>query len=162
MLKGYENVLCPVDFQPNSAEALKRAAMMVQTCGGNLTIAHIVSNPFSEVYRERILDVWGTREDIEKACMERPFTSFSDVVLGVAKRMLKEFAREHIGEVPYKMFVATDEHTYRSITDYAEENEIDLIVMATHGRTGPKRLYFGSVAESIVRRAPCSVLIVRS
>ena len=142
--------------------ALKRAAALINTYGGNLTIAHIINNPLSEVYRARILDAWGTQEDIEKACIERPFSSFSDVVLDVAKVMLKEFAREHIGNTPYKMHIALDEHTYRSINDYAEENEIDLIVMATHGRTGPKRLYFGSVAENIVRRAPCSVLIVRS
>ncbi|MDX9785725.1 MAG: universal stress protein [Desulfobacterales bacterium] len=162
MLKPYEKILCPIDFEPNSAMALKRAAMMVQRHGGTLTVAHIISNPLSEIYRERILEAWGTQEDIERACMEKPFSGFSTVVLDVAKVMIKAFVREHIGDISYEMFIALDEHTYRAINDYAEEKGIDLIVMATHGRTGPKRLYFGSVAENIVRRSPCSVLIVRS
>lgn len=162
MLKRYENILCPIDFEQNSAMALKRAAMMVKLQGGQLTVAHIVNNPLSEIYRERILDAWGTHEDIEKACMEKPFSGFSTVVLNVARLMAKEFVHSHIGEIACEIFISLDEHTYRAINDYAEEKKIDLIVMATHGRTGPKRLYFGSVAENIVRRSPCSVLIVRS
>ena len=47
------------------------------------------------------------------------------------------------------------------ILRYAKDNEIDLIVVSTHGRTGLKHLLLGSVAEKIVRRAPCLVLTVR-
>ena len=49
-----------------------------------------------------------------------------------------------------------------AIVDYAEQNDIDLIVMTTHGRSGLSRLVFGSVAESVVRHAPCPVLLIRS
>jgi nucleotide-binding universal stress UspA family protein len=49
-----------------------------------------------------------------------------------------------------------------AIVDYAESNKIDLIVMTTHGRSGFSRLVFGSVAESVVRHAPCPVLLIRS
>ena len=49
-----------------------------------------------------------------------------------------------------------------AIVDYAEENEIDLIVMTTHGRSGFSRLVFGSVAESVVRHTPCPVLLIRA
>ena len=48
-----------------------------------------------------------------------------------------------------------------AIVEYAKTHDIDLIVMTTHGRSGLSRLIFGSVAESIVRHAPCPVLIVR-
>ena len=49
-----------------------------------------------------------------------------------------------------------------AIVAYAEENGIDLIVMTTHGRSGFSRLVFGSVAESVVRHAPCPVLLIRA
>ncbi len=49
-----------------------------------------------------------------------------------------------------------------AIVDYAREHDIDLIVMTTHGRSGISRLIFGSVAESVVRDAPCPVLLVRA
>ena len=47
------------------------------------------------------------------------------------------------------------------IIRYARENEIDLIVISTHGRTGLKHALFGSVAEKVVRKAPCPVLVVK-
>lgn len=47
------------------------------------------------------------------------------------------------------------------ITDYAEQERFDLIVMGTHGRTGLRHLVLGSVAEKVVRTAPCAVLTVR-
>ncbi len=162
MEKGYRKILCPIDFQQNSGMALKQAALMIKAYGGELTVAHIVNNPFSETYGARILNAWGDRENIENACMGKPLSCYSDIILDVAKVMLDEFAAEHLEGIPFKTYIDLDEHTYRAINEYAEENEVDLIVMATHGRTGPKRLYFGSVAENVVRRSPCSVLIVRS
>lgn len=47
------------------------------------------------------------------------------------------------------------------IDEYAKTQAIDLIVMGTHGRSGVSHLFLGSVAENVVRRAPCSVLTVR-
>jgi nucleotide-binding universal stress UspA family protein len=48
------------------------------------------------------------------------------------------------------------------ITDYAAEHTVDLVVMGTHGRRGPSHWMIGSVAERVVRSAPCPVLVVRS
>ena len=48
-----------------------------------------------------------------------------------------------------------------SLADYANQHQINLIVMGTHGRTGGERLLIGSVSEKLVRNAPCSVLILR-
>jgi len=49
----------------------------------------------------------------------------------------------------------------REIVDYAEDHEIDQIVMGSHGRTGATRLLLGSVAELVVRRSPVPVTVVR-
>jgi nucleotide-binding universal stress UspA family protein len=47
------------------------------------------------------------------------------------------------------------------IVNYARQHKIDLIILATHGRTGLPHIFMGSVAETVVRAAPCPVLIVR-
>ena len=52
-------------------------------------------------------------------------------------------------------------HGARTIAEYAAERGVDLIVMGTHGRTGVAHLLLGSVAERLVRTAPCPVLTVR-
>ncbi len=49
----------------------------------------------------------------------------------------------------------------RAIVDYAEEHSIDQIVMGSHGRDGVSRVLLGSVAETVVRRSPCPVTVVR-
>lgn len=49
----------------------------------------------------------------------------------------------------------------RGIVDYAEEHDVDTIVVGSHGRTGVSRILLGSVAEKVVRRAPCKVTVVR-
>ena len=50
---------------------------------------------------------------------------------------------------------------FQEICQYATDNEIDMIVMGTHGRTGIAHALIGSVAERVVRKAPCPVLAVR-
>ena len=50
---------------------------------------------------------------------------------------------------------------FHEIIDYARKHQIDLIVMATHGRTGLAHALVGSVAEKVVRKAPCPVLTVK-
>ncbi len=49
-----------------------------------------------------------------------------------------------------------------AIIEYAQEHDIDLVVIATHGRTGLEHLIFGSTAERVVRESPCPVLTVRT
>jgi nucleotide-binding universal stress UspA family protein len=55
----------------------------------------------------------------------------------------------------------TDLSPAAAITAYAEEHHVDLVLMGTHGRRGVAHLFLGSVAERVVREAPCPVLVVR-
>jgi len=86
------------------------------------------------------------------------------------RRVMVDEATARIGERlsanDRTVFGATGEVLFgsgaRCIVDYATEHDIDLIVMGTHGRTGMSHLLMGSVAERVVRTAPCAVMTVRT
>ncbi len=140
----YKKILCPIDFSSYSAVALKQAASLVKIFDGKLVLAHIITNPWSILY-----------ETEDKRSMH------PDEVVKLVGGMIEKFADEHVPEVSYSLCVKINEHIYRSLVEYASKEHVDLIVMPTHGYTGAKRLFMGSVAENVVRHASCSVLVVR-
>ncbi|MDR4506509.1 MAG: universal stress protein [Candidatus Scalindua sp.] len=78
-----------------------------------------------------------------------------------ASEKIEELARKHFSGISIETAVLEPEKSvYQEIIDFARENTVDLIVIATHGRTGIKYLLLGSVAERIVRHSPCPVLVI--
>jgi nucleotide-binding universal stress UspA family protein len=77
-----------------------------------------------------------------------------------AEGILKEAADKRAPGLTRQLIVKHGD-PYSEIIDLAASQGADLIVMSTHGRTGPKRLLIGSVAEKVVRTAPCPVFTVR-
>jgi nucleotide-binding universal stress UspA family protein len=75
-----------------------------------------------------------------------------------AEKQLKSFAKE-LGVIELVRTVAVG-HAADEIVKYAERERIDLIVLGTHGRSGLSRVLMGSVAEAVVRTAPCQVLTI--
>ena len=69
---------------------------------------------------------------------------------------------EVFGATPGEAVLLRDKSTVRAICDWAGDHEVELIVTGSHGRTGVTRFLLGSVAERVVRHAPCSVLVFRS
>lgn len=162
MEKLFTKILCPIDFSTHSAEALKKAGQLVDFFKSGLIVAHIINNPWSDMYAENLEKARGDYEEIHRTQTDFPLRIVPhDVALKVVNDMVGDFVATHMPELEYEIYVKDSEHTYRALVEYANEQHVDLIVMSTHGRTGPKRLYFGSVAENVVRRAPCSVLVVR-
>lgn len=141
-----ERILYPTDFSEGSAAALPYAKDMAKHYNAKLYIAHVVYDVVKttgmhvphvsseELYKE--LNKWGETE-IEKCCSEeiRDLDSVEKVILH---------------GVPYE-----------EIINYAEKEDIDMIVIGTAGHSGLERFIFGSTAERVVRRAPCAVLTVR-
>ncbi len=140
----FKKIICPTDFSSFSETALKKAVKIAKIFSAELMLIHVITNPWSEVYSG----------DAKK------FLS-ADGVEDVVNGKLQELLKQHAAGVAAATRVTMLEHTYQGIIHAAEEEAVDLIVMATHGYTGAKRLVMGSVAENIVRKAPCSVLVVR-
>ncbi len=76
-----------------------------------------------------------------------------------ANNSLKKFAEKFTESKNVKKILLRG-NDFETITSYAEENDIDLIVIATHGRTGLLHTLIGSVAEKVIRFAKCPVLVI--
>jgi nucleotide-binding universal stress UspA family protein len=94
-----------------------------------------------------------------------PHVAVDELFKGMYQEAEKQIRKEYLEElrgfedIQYDILRGIP---YEEITKYAEENDIDLIVIATHGRKGLDRLFFGSTAEKVVKHARCPVLTVRA
>lgn len=138
------NILVPIDFSDASLDALRHAKELALTYGAQITLLHAVE----EV-------VYPSAYGVEPANLPGP------QVIDRVEDNLAELARTEIG-YEHVVVQASVGYAPSVILDYAESNEVDLVVIATHGRTGLERMLLGSVAERVVRRAPAPVFAVKS
>lgn len=138
-----QHILVPVDFSESTRFTVGHACELAKRFSARVTlyhVFHIVMTPLNEVPTD--LERWS--EDREQAASSR----------------LKELAASMGSGVQVE--TATDDGVpWDSIVKRAEKHGCDHIVMGTHGRSGLKHVLLGSVAERVVRHAPCSVTVVR-
>jgi nucleotide-binding universal stress UspA family protein len=143
------HILVATDFSPASEAALAWARDLAQQYAARLSLLHVVTDPratgvlTSEVYvppdpeaRERL--VREARERLERALPADERNRFGVTI------------EPRVGDVA------------ETILETAREQKVDLIVMGTHGRHGLAHLLLGSVAERVLRDAPCPVLTARA
>jgi universal stress protein A len=159
-MSDFKRILCPVDLSEFSLEALRLAVKLAESSGAALDILHVIHNPFDELYMTSItqtdpalIDAYAletqTRAKITRATEER------------TEALLKLFCHDAVKSHGKAHYHVRNGDPFDCIIDGAEDFLTDLIVLATHGRTGIKRLVIGSVAEKVVRHAPCPVLTVK-
>jgi len=132
-----KKIVFPTDFSHCGDAALKLATSLARDTGATLLIVHVEEPPVAYGGGEMYYGV--------------PDPASEDLL-----RMLKEVVPTDPA-VPCEHLLATGDPS-SAIAKLAAEEGADLIVMGTHGRTGLTRLLMGSVAEAVVRRAPCPVL----
>lgn len=135
-----KTILVPSDFSATSDAALHYAAQMALTLGARLYLMHVPGK---------------TGEHFEASFPVGRFETTASERLSsiVTKEELERLRPEYVMRVG----APADE-----IVHYADVCDADLIIMGTHGRSGIAHALMGSVAEQVVRRAPCPVLLVRS
>ncbi len=138
----YQKILCPVDFDPNSLAALCAAAEIARENGGTVTLLHVIPP---------LIQPMGMPVE----------TSLYDEQEKVARTRLAEIERDHLAGVPHESMTYVGDPA-PSILKMQRKLGADLIVIGTHGRRGFSRLFLGSVAEHVIREAPCPVLTIRS
>ena len=160
-----KTILVPLDDSEHSAVALQWGASLAQHYGAQLLLLHVVPKAVEELPPPGS----GSGALIGPSSVEqlvRPGgTSAAEGLLiehvAQAETALAALARTQLpAPVPATVRVAVGRPA-EEILRVAEEAGVDLIVMGTHGRTGLQHVLLGSVAEKVVRLAPCPVLIVR-
>jgi nucleotide-binding universal stress UspA family protein len=141
---SFTKILCPIDFSAGSQQAMRVAVRLANERGSELVLLHAWHVPPMAFSGEYLLSADFIQEMNDAAQRSLDVALHDATALG-AKRATAKLATG----VPWN-----------TITESAEAG-FDLIVIGTHGRTGLPRFLLGSVAERVVRHAPCSVLTVR-
>lgn len=140
-----KKILVPIDFSDSSLSALETAAGIAELRDAEVTVIHVMAEPATSVPYEVYIDWEKVKEEIK---------------VDAEKRINEMCEKACPGITCKKELVWGDAAT--TISAKAEEEAYDLIVMATHGRTGLPRLFIGSVAENVIRHVPCPVLTIRA
>jgi nucleotide-binding universal stress UspA family protein len=143
-----KKILVPIDFSEGGQEALDYAAGLFAQ-DGQIIVLHVVE----PLYYATPADLYGSAANLGALLNEQQRFAKQQLAK-VAQRLAKDGLR-------VKAVLETGA-PYQMILDAAEKLKVDLIVMATHGRTGFTHLLLGSVAEKVVRSSRCPVLTVRA
>jgi len=142
-----QRILVPTDFSKSSENALRYAVAFVEKFGAQLSLLHVVQD-MTWFIPEAILVAPAAIPPVEQF-HTAALTALERVIKGLNLPGIKTKADVRQG-VPFQ-----------TIIEFAREQNIDLIVMGTHGHTGLAHMLMGSTAEKVVRKAPCPVLTVR-
>ena len=140
-------ILVPVDFSEPSKNSLRYAVSFAKHFQAELLLAYVV-----------------------EPAVYPPDFSFGQVGIPNLEREMRERGEQELrrliekyvaGQAPFRSKICTGK-PFLEIIDTAKQENVDLIIIATHGQTGVEHILFGGTAEKVVRKAPCPVLVVRA
>ena len=143
-IKAIQHILTPIDFGQASDHALTMAIQLGQVLHARLTLMHVVQTP----------SIVGFDPGMGVA-------QYMDEVTAQARQSLSQYAQRVQGAGLACEAVTEIGSPFQLIVDYAATQQVDMIVMGTHGHTGLQHMLLGSVAERVVRLATCPVLVTR-
>jgi len=135
-------ILHPTDFSDNAAYALQLACSLARDHGARLIVLHAHRPPVMVLGGTEAIPPLPVEEEIEELEAQLKALNLPMSGITVERKLIQ-------GE------------PVTTIVEFAQRVPCDLIVMGTHGRRGLRHLLLGSVAEQVVRKAPCPVLTVR-
>jgi len=142
-----KTILVPTDFSEHAEHAARYALELATRFEAEVHCMHVTDIP---------ADLLAT----SAYYMTGPSEQFIEQVRTENRKNLESFAAKHFEGVS-TVTESREGSPFVEIIRYARDARIDLIVIATHGRTGLKHVLFGSVAEKVVRKSPCPVLVVK-
>ncbi len=141
----FDHVLCPIDFSDDSSRVIERAEELAQPGGAGLDLLHAIELPLAASGDPMLADLINDAD-------HRATNQLETLASEATTRNRVQVRCEVLSGHPAEVVLAKAE----------EDRTFDLIAVGTHGRTGLRRVLLGSVAEKLVRHAPCSVLVVRA
>ncbi|MBN1361796.1 MAG: universal stress protein [Sedimentisphaerales bacterium] len=144
-------ILYPTDFSKHSLAALPLALDLAKRYEAQMHVLHAVDAPYEFLMEDGYVVPLVTTYPIEVDTLKKS-----------AEQRLDEFVRENLADFKDAVQKAVVVgKAFAEIIHYAREQQIDLIVLGTHGHSALASMLMGNVAEKVVRKAPCPVLTVR-
>lgn len=141
-----KRILVPIDFSEHSKNALKYAVPFAKQFGAEIILVYVVE---PTVYPADFSFGQFGYPDVEDEFRSRGEEELKNLIQKEIKKEVKAQKQVRTGKASVE------------ILKVAQEKEIDLIIIATHGHSGVEHMLFGSTAEKVVRKAPCPVLSLR-
>lgn len=160
-------ILVPVDFSPYATEALRYAADLAEVFHAALIVLHVIASDV-QVQAAPPRRAQGSTSgvvDVEAATTGAEARAVTEVVVDEHREhlytTLQNFLPPRLARYPVELRVVIG-RPFERIVETAVHDKVGLIVLGTHGRTGLERVAMGSVAERVVRLAPCPVFTVKA
>lgn len=146
-----KNILVPTDFSEYSAAAIPFAESLGVQKKATIHMLHVIAD----------VSVGLVSDVAPFAGLGRPAGAAPSTREVAMREELNRFVSEHVDEYTYIEQAIVTGQPEKEILRYVRDHHIDLIIMATHGRTGLAHILIGSIAEKIVRHSPVPVLTVK-
>jgi nucleotide-binding universal stress UspA family protein len=143
---AFTKIMCPVDFSPGSQQAMRTAVRIAGEHDAELVLVHSWYIPTAAFAGD-----YGYAGEVVQTMVEDAQRALDNAVVEARKLGARRVTSRMLNGLPWQQIVETAQR----------EPRLGLIVIGTHGRTGISRVLMGSVAELVVRHAPCPVLTVR-
>ena len=138
----WKRILATTDFSPFSNKAVSYAHDLAEQTGAELHVLHVVPNSSQAAAQHGATGTYDPSDTDE-------LTTWLGTLLG------------ETGTIRRVESIQIGHNTPEKIAHYAQAKEIDLIVMASHGRTGLAHFWLGSTTEKVIRSVHCPVLVIR-
>lgn len=150
MIQNVKKILAPIDFSDFSIEAMRDARDLAKDVGAEVHVVYVVAPQNAFIPLPLATNAEQQRELARESAM-----------LQQAEEELARIKKVEFSDSTKVTIAALKGPPVEQLIEYAGKESINLIVLATHGRTGAERFLIGSVAEKLTRLAPCSVLVFR-
>jgi nucleotide-binding universal stress UspA family protein len=144
-----KKILVPTDFSEYSDRALQKALDIAQESGAGITLLHVIGQDI----RECMSDYCFTQDEFER--FKKGMIESGEEYL---KAQLKKFSVPGTVRIDSAVLQGIP---YEEILKYQSKNNFDLIIIASHGRSGIAKYLMGSVAEKVIRGATCEALVLK-
>jgi nucleotide-binding universal stress UspA family protein len=143
-MNTFKHILVPTDFSPSSEAAIDTAIDLAQRFDAKVTLLHVWQLPIYP-YMEAMMNMAALTGEVERGATEA----------------LEKQVQQVRGRFPGVQSALQMGLPWQAILELVKAQQVDLVVMGTHGRRGFEHLMLGSVAEKVVRLSPVPVLTVR-
>ena len=153
-MKEIKKILLPIDFSDASTTLLQYGVYLAEKYAAEIFIVFVAEDPFT--YAGLSFPNY-----TELPLTDIPFTRLEEDLTNQARARMEDLLKKHMPSttVPHHWRILSG-HVATEIIDYAGKEAIDLIIIGTHGFKGLNRMLLGSVAEKVVKLAPCPVLTI--